>query len=1744
MHKPFTTFLRLVLLALALGTGFTSQAQVTYSPVPLQASSFNADVISEGSAAVATPVPSSGTNMDVDGGGYYLLSKDYYTATTAHTSGIPNNGTIPNNQSGGPSYQLAAFTGNNSLRMPATNGASGTVSFVTATAAAEVYVMAICGGVGGSPNTANLSFTLTYNDGTTTTGLTGTYPDWFTSSPAQNVYGMSARANAGTPISVTTWSNSAPFFHQVKLTVPVGKVNSPISSITVTRTNSLGIVNIMAVSLGVYPVCSVAPTTQAQATTTSGGSTTLTTACSSTSIYLSLTGVPNSSGYTYQWQSSPDGTAWTNISGATSPTYTATGQLAATYYRSLVYCLYDSGSGATPAASGAVQVGQTPFGNCYCTPNRTSTTTTATNVTAVSLPGDGSTLSHAPGTITSASAGYVSNSYAVYPVGTATTTVAPGSTYTLSVTVPNSTRASAWIDYNQSGTFDTGEYYSLRTGANAVSSTTNPTILTVAIAVPAGALAGATRLRIRTEQSSGSITNTAAGACLSTTNGQSMDYTVTVAAPVACAGTPPAITLASSNAGPLCGGTAFTLTASGAAAGTTGLSYQFQSSPAGAGNFANLGAAQATATYTVSSQTAATDYRVVVTCTNSSLSATSNVTALAQSPFYNCYCTIAVPSGGANEYITSFGLPGTNGFTSTSNATPVPATPNGNSTGYSDYTTNPALTTTLYQGATYIGGVALSVRSNAANSAGGMWIDYNQNSIFEASEYIAIGGSSQTATIVSLNSDLTIPASALTGLTRVRVRWRNGAIAPTDACVTGSGNWFGEAEDYFITIAAPTTCSAPPASVTAATSVSNACANSSFTLSAVGIPTTLGGYTYQWQSSPAGAGTFADITGATTQTYVVSGQTVPTDYQLIVGCQYGGSPVTSNVASVGQNPFDQCYCAPAYTNGCGTYGQISNVQLNTLNYSSGCAAAPYYTVVPAGTATTTLNGGSTYTLRITNSNTSTFGVWIDYNQNGTFESTEFVHGATGSTGGVSTTITIPATAPSGATRMRVRTDSFTAFTSASNPCTTLNFGEAEDYTITIVAPSACAGTPSTTASATTASTCVGTSFTLSATNPGNASGLTYQWQSSPAGAGTFADITGATALTYTVASQTAATDYQVVVTCTASSQSVTSNVVAVAQSSFLNCYCLPTYTNTSSTGDGVARVVLGTLNNATGYNAPFTNYTTAQTGATPTLQIPDLVPGSSASVAVTFGTDGNQWGAVWIDFNQNGLFGDVANEYVAATSQTGNGGTYTFTLPVPLTALAGPTRMRVRGGEDGSSPSQNQACGASSSVYGEGEDYFVNILGTVACTGSPAATTATASAGAVCQSTPLTLNATGIAAATTGLTYQWQSSPAGAGTFANISGATTNPYTLTGQATATDYRLQVTCTASAQTTTSSDVAVGQNAFATCYGTPSGGDCTNEYIRSVTLNTLSNTATGCTGNGYNDYTANSAMTTTLNKGTAYTISLSLRINSNPAGAGIWIDYDHSGSFEASEYVSVYGNTAAASNLDVSGSVSFTVPASALTGATRMRVRSANSTVPISATAAVPPSPYYGEVEDYLVTIAAPLPVKLISFAATAQENAVRLNWATASELHSERFDVERSADGKTFERIGTVAAQGTSTRRVDYEFLDTKALAKAATRYYRLRQVDTDGTAEYSPVRSVQTTGITHLELYPNPAHRALSVTGAAAGAAVEIFDALGRTILTAPANADGQARLTLPASLPSGVYIVRSGTETRRLTVE
>jgi hypothetical protein len=89
---------------------------------------------------------------------------------------------------------------------------------------------------------------------------------------------------------------------------------------------------------------------------------------------------------------------------------------------------------------------------------------------------------------------------------------------------------------------------------------------------------------------------------------------------------------------------------------------------------------------------------------------------------------------------------------------------------------------------------------------------------------------------------------------------------------------------------------------------------------------------------------------------------------------------------------------------------------------------------------------------------------------------------------------------------------------------------------------------------------------------------------------------------------------------------------------------------------------------------------------------------------------------------------------------------------------------------------------------------------------------------------------------------------------------------------------------------------------------------------------------------------------------------------------------------------------------------------------------------------------------------PLPVELLSFNATCENDQILLNWQTASEHNSLSFDIEKSRDGQTWNLIDQQVAAGNSNELLSYQFVDAEK--NNATVYYRLNQVDIDGKNEY------------------------------------------------------------------------------------
>jgi hypothetical protein len=162
---------------------------------------------------------------------------------------------------------------------------------------------------------------------------------------------------------------------------------------------------------------------------------------------------------------------------------------------------------------------------------------------------------------------------------------------------------------------------------------------------------------------------------------------------------------------------------------------------------------------------------------------------------------------------------------------------------------------------------------------------------------------------------------------------------------------------------------------------------------------------------------------------------------------------------------------------------------------------------------------------------------------------------------------------------------------------------------------------------------------------------------------------------------------------------------------------------------------------------------------------------------------------------------------------------------------------------------------------------------------------------------------------------------------------------------------------------------------------------------------------------------------------------------------------------------------------------------------------------------------------------PLPVALISFQAKATPAGVALSWATASERGADYFALERAADAQeSFQTIGRVQCAGTTTQAQSYQFVDATA-APGVRSYYRLRQVDLDGTETFGPVLAVQGIPLVDkLVAYPSPTAGPLTVLGGA-GAQFTVLDQLGRPVHRARLSRD-QPQLDV-RSLPSGQYFLQ-----------
>jgi plastocyanin len=177
----------------------------------------------------------------------------------------------------------------------------------------------------------------------------------------------------------------------------------------------------------------------------------------------------------------------------------------------------------------------------------------------------------------------------------------------------------------------------------------------------------------------------------------------------------------------------------------------------------------------------------------------------------------------------------------------------------------------------------------------------------------------------------------------------------------------------------------------------------------------------------------------------------------------------------------------------------------------------------------------------------------------------------------------------------------------------------------------------------------------------------------------------------------------------------------------------------------------------------------------------------------------------------------------------------------------------------------------------------------------------------------------------------------------------------------------------------------------------------------------------------------------------------------------------------------------------------------------------------------------------IQVTGTLPVELVSFNGRMLNAQTQLNWKTATEINSDYFNIERSADGIHFVSIGQVKATGNSSHEVAYNFVDASPLA--AFNFYRLKMVDLDGKTTFSSVIKLNNTKATQLVLSPNPFKQVLNIqfTVPVGGEAyIRLFDQHGRivmhTVRSVNAGTNAIQLQNLPV-LPAGNYVleIKSG---------
>lgn len=391
----------------------------------------------------------------------------------------------------------------------------------------------------------------------------------------------------------------------------------------------------------------------------------------------------------------------------------------------------------------------------------------------------------------------------------------------------------------------------------------------------------------------------------------------------------------------------------------------------------------------------------------------------------------------------------------------------------------------------------------------------------------------------------------------------------------------------------------------------------------------------------------------------------------------------------------------------------------------------------------------------------------------------------------------------------------------------------------------------------------------------------------------------------------------------------------------------------ASTVEAITSVLFAGINNNT-------SATTGPGYEDFTSIVANVEPGGSYTMSLQGNTSGSYtcYFTVFIDWNQNGSLNDAGEMFTigSVTSSNGSDGKIaTSTIDVPMGAVVGATRMRVR---KNFNSAYTNPCGNVS--YGQVEDYTV-MVGTLDNCANATAGTLTTQDMSICAGNPFTLEAEGASEPADGLTRQWMSSVDGGINWTAIDGATDSSYSVSdGISEETQFKYVVSCVHDNSNDETGVVVISLNPNASeCYCIPEGTNVTR-YFSSFTTSggseNITNGGSGFSPGGYGDFTAME-----VQQGPGGMVNFEANIMGGTAGFRIWVDWNQDGDFDTTEEVAYasggYLNTHTGS---------FTVPSTAMEGPTRMRIVSHW----LSGTGSIDPCATgftYGEFEDYTFVV---------------------------------------------------------------------------------------------------------------------------------------------------------------------------------